>query len=166
MTDSEILEILGKNDEWFEPGRLKGIVEKLYVMFQEGWEHTDFQPLGKYVVHACLDKYLNRFEDPQKRLKMAKLDDCDLKRVFLVHVGAGGEPETHSFTAILEAGGPDKFKEYWTFKRGAKRWKLDQMQAAGVSTAVERLNEIPADILAALEAEEGNDDLLAYIARG
>jgi predicted lipid-binding transport protein (Tim44 family) len=161
-----ILGILGERDEWFEPTRLKGIVEKLFVMFQEGWEHNDFQPLGKYVVHSCLDKYLARYDNDAKRLRMAKLDDHELKRVLLVHVAAAGEPETHTFTAYLEASGPDKFKEYWTFTRTAKRWKLGHMQAAGASTAVAQLNEVPEDVLTALESETGNDDLLAYIARG
>jgi predicted lipid-binding transport protein (Tim44 family) len=163
---TELLGLLAKDDEWFDPARLKGIVEKLFVMFQEGWEQNDFQPLGKYVVHDCLDKYLNKYDDDMKRLKLAKLDDCRLKRVQLVHVNAAGEAETHTFTALVDIDGPDKLKECWTFARTAKRWKLDRMTSAATSNIVERLNDVPAEFAEALQAEEGNDDILAYIARG
>jgi predicted lipid-binding transport protein (Tim44 family) len=161
----ELLRRLSAEDDWFEPKHLKEVVEEVFTLFQEAWEHGDFGRLGKYVLHDCIDKYLDRYENDIKRLKMAKLDDVDLDRIQFVYVAAVGKLEKHLFTAYLEASGADNFKEYWTFCRTAKRWKLEKMQAASVSEAVVKLNDIPPEMIAALEAEEDTEDLLKFVSR-
>lgn len=162
----ELLRHLAAADDWFDPRHLKEVVGEVFELFQEGWEHGDFGLLGKHVVHDCIDKYLDRYENDARRLKMAKLDDVELSRVQFVYVSALGEPDLHTFTAYLEASGPDNFKEYWTFCRTPKRWKLDRMQGANVSEAVMKLNDVPAAVIAALEAEENTEEVLKYVSRG
>ncbi len=162
---AELLRLVHASDQWFEPGYLKEAAKEVFTFFQDGWDAKDFDHLTGYWTADCCDKYLDRYEDPPTRKKMARLSDYDLSRVEHVHFKATGPETEHTFTVLLTAQGDPKWQEFWTFVRTPKRWKLARMRSTKTVEILTDGNEVPVRVVRKVKADANAKDLLRFIAQ-
>jgi predicted lipid-binding transport protein (Tim44 family) len=160
---SDLLRLVNDGDQWFEPGYLKEAAKEVFTFLQDGWDNKDFEHLKGYWTAECRDIYLDRYEDPPTRKKMARLNDYDLSRVEHVHFKATGPEGQHTFTVLLTAQGDQKWQEFWTFVRTPKRWKLARMRSTKSVDILSDANEVPLAVARKVKADANAKGLMRYI---
>src|SRR5262245_41397049 len=132
----DLLTIVGRHDAWFAPTYLKEVADNAFVVFQKCWASRAFERLGTCLTRECQERFLDRYDDPEKRGVLPRWHEADLERLQIVRFSAGAAIQKHAFTVLVTARGDDRWQEFWTFRRFPDGWKLARIQSANAIEAL------------------------------
>lgn len=134
----KILEQMAKIEpEWSEEALLAFSREQ-FLQIQEEWCSQDLVALSKRLSPELFSDWKSRLKKQQEQNIRQSLEDLAIKEIFIVDVKNYKNDELDEFTLCIDASCADKtfrnnelvkinnapFREFWTFVRSDKNWKL------------------------------------------
>lgn len=149
-----LLKFLSLKDKWFERKYLCEVLDEAYVQIREATERRSVGRMEEFLTEEHADELHAQLKAMKKKGQRRVFGNVKVIDINILHVEAVGPKTKHTVTALITAQSKDYveddetgkavegkkktyyFQEFWTLRRGPKRWLVELIRPSGDSESV------------------------------
>jgi predicted lipid-binding transport protein (Tim44 family) len=172
-----LLAFLAQQDPDLEPDRLRQLARTTFLQLQECWQaRDDYTPMEPLLTPALYAEHRALLDSMRRNHEINRLENLQVEQVDLVHVRFSRSAEQDEFTVLITARAadyyvddrtgrrlrgnalPNRFQEFWTFRRQDGHWLLRSIEQSRESKVLEQENHVEYFSPSQLQEIYGNFD--------
>ncbi len=149
-----LLKYMSAQDKWFERKYLCEILEDVYVRLREATERRSVKSVETDLTQEHADELHAQLKAMKKKRQRRIFGKVKVIDINILQIEATGPKDKHTVTALVTAQSKDYveddetgkavegkkktyyFQEFWTLRRGAKRWLVELIRPPGDADSV------------------------------
>ncbi|WP_020469928.1 TIM44-like domain-containing protein [Zavarzinella formosa] len=174
----KLLKFMAARDKWLERKYLCEMFEEAYLLVREAMERRSVERIEKYLTEEHADELHANLKALKKKGRRRIFGRVEITDIEILQIETAGPKSKQTVTAMITVKSKDYiesdesgkvvegtkktyyFQEFWTFRRGEKRWLVELIRpSADVDSVMESKNVISKSDYEDLKAETGADVL-------